>query len=92
MTIPTLLFALLIAVGYAALYHLVRGGGVGRLLFYVALTMAGFALGHAIGLWQGWVFFPLGALNLGLSSVGSLLLLVLGDWLSRIEADQESTV
>jgi hypothetical protein len=60
MTLPALLFALLVA------------------LFY--------GLGHLIGIWRGWTVLPLGALNLGLSSLGSVMVLIFGDWLSRIEA------
>lgn len=92
MTTPSLLFALFIALMYGALYHLLRGGGFWRLLFYLLLSTAGFAAGHLIGLWRGWFVFPLGSLNVGLSSAGSLLLLILGDWLSRIETNRESTV
>lgn len=86
MTSPALLFALLVAFFYGALYHLIRGGGFWRLLFHFSLSIAGFILGHLIGIWREWAFLPLGALNLGLSSLGSFVLLVLGDWLSRIEA------
>ncbi len=86
MTSPALLFALLVALFYGALYHLIRGGGFWRLLFYFSLSIAGFILGHLIGFWREWTFLPLGALNLGLASLGSFVLLVLGDWLSRIEA------
>ena len=86
MTLPTILFALIIALLYGALYHLLRGGGFWRLVLYLGLSVLGFAIGHLVGLWRGWVFAPLGSLNLGISSVGSLVVLVLGDWLSRIEA------
>ena len=86
MTLPTILFALIVALLYGALYHLLRGGGFWRLFFYLGLSVLGFAIGHLVGLWRGWVFAPLGSLNLGISSVGSLVVLVLGDWLSRIEA------
>jgi hypothetical protein len=85
MTLPTILFALLIALLYGALYHLIRNGGFWRLFLYFTLSIVGFTAGHWIGIWRGWTFLPLGALNLGLSSLGSLLTLVIGDWLSRIE-------
>jgi hypothetical protein len=92
MSTPSLVVALIIALAYGALYHFIRNGGVWRLLFYAGLSVTGFVIGHLIGLWRGWVFFPIGALNLGMASVGSLVTLLLGDWLSRIESDQESTV
>lgn len=92
MTLPALLFSVLITLLYGSLYHLIRGGGFWRLLLYVVLSTFGFTLGHLIGLWRGWVWIPLGSINLGVSSVGSFLLLLFGDWLSRIEAEQESKV
>jgi len=92
MTLPILLLALLIALLYGALYHLFRGGGFWRLLLYLGLSILGFGIGHLIGIWRGWIFFPLGSLNLGMCSVGSVVVLVLGDWLSRIGAGHESKV
>jgi hypothetical protein len=86
MTLPTLLFGLLVALLYGALYHLIRGGGFWRLLFFFSLSIAGFIAGHWIGIWREWTFLPLGSLNLGLSTLGSFILLAFGDWLSRIEA------
>ena len=85
MTFPALLLALLIALLYGALYHLLRGGSPWRLPLYFFLSSAGFGIGHLIGLWRGWTLIPLGSLNLGLSSLGSILILILGDWLSRTE-------
>lgn len=92
MTVPALLFALLVALLYGALYHFVRGGGFGRLLLFFILSIMGFVLGHLVGLWRGWVWIPVGSINLGVSSIGSLLILVLGDWLTRIEIRDESKV
>src|SRR5829696_3524315 len=87
MTVPTLLFALLIALLYGSLYHLIRGGGFWRLLLNLFLSLFGFGLGHLLGIWRGWILLPFGSINVGMSSIGSLLLLLLGDWLSRIEGD-----
>jgi hypothetical protein len=86
MTLPTLLFAFLVALFYGALYHLIRGGGFWRLILFFGLSVFGFGMGHLIGLWRGWIFIPLGSLNFGLSSLGSIMVLMLGDWLSRVEA------
>ena len=92
MTLPTVLFAFLIALFYGALYHLIRSGGFWRLVLYFTLSTIGFAIGHLVGMWRGWSFLPLGTLNLGLSSLGSFVILILGDWLSRIEAKGGSKV
>ena len=92
MTIPSILFALVIASFYGVLYHFIRNGGFWRLLFCIGMSVIGFGVGHLIGLWRGWFLIPLGSINLGLSSLGSLIFLVGGDWLSRIESKPQSTV
>lgn len=92
MTLPTLLLALLIALFYGTFYHLVRGGSFWRLLLYLALSVSGFVLGHLVGAWRNWVFIPIGTMNLGLASVGSFILLILGDWLSRVEENPRGKV
>lgn len=84
MTLPALIIAALVASLYGALYHLIRGGGPGRLLLYLMLSWIGFTLGHLAGIWLGWLFFPLGTINLGLSTLGSVLVLVVGDWITRV--------
>lgn len=90
MTIPSLLLALLIASLYGVLYHLIRGGGLGRLLLFLIFGWTGFTVGYLVGVWRGWVLLPLGELNLGLSTLGSLLLLILGDWVSSIRSLSDS--
>ena len=92
MTLPAILFSLLIALLYGALYHLVRDGGFWRLILFCFLSVLGFTLGHLVGLWRGWVWIPLGTINLGVSTIGSFLVLLLGDWLSRFETGLESKV
>ena len=84
MTIPSLIFAFLIASLYGVLYHLIRGGGLGRLLLFLVFGWTGFVLGHLLGIWQGWVLIPIGELNFGMSTLGSLFFLVGGDWVSRV--------
>ena len=92
MTIPSILFALFIALLYGALYHLFRGGGFWRLIFYLGLSMLGFALGYLTGYWLGLLLIPIGSMDLGSASIGSLIFLVGGDWLSCIEVKPESKV
>lgn len=90
MTLPSFLLALIIALLYGALYHLLRNGGVGHLFMDLALSVIGFGVGQLIGDWLHWDFMPLGQLNLGLASISSLFILIIGDWLSRIEGSPES--
>ena len=92
MTVPAILFSLLLALLYGALYHLIRDGGFWRLILFLVLSVFGFALGYLVGVWRGWVWIPVGTINLGLSTAGSFLILLLGDWLTHFEGSQESKV
>jgi len=92
MSTPALLIGFLIASLYGALYHLARDGGFWRLLLYLLLAWAGFAAGHYLGLWLNWVLLPLGSWNFGAATIGSLIFLGLGDWLSRMEIKRKSKV
>lgn len=84
MTIPSLLFALLIALALGALCHLIRGGDWSHLLAYLVMSTLGFAAGHFIALWRGWVLFQVGPLNLGAEIAGALVFLALTDWLIHL--------
>ena len=92
MNTSSVILGLVIALAYGALYHLLRNGGFWRLLLYLILSVVGFAAGYFIGNWLGWLIFPLGSIDLGASSIGSLIFLVAGDWLSRIDDKPQSTV
>ncbi len=84
MTIPSLLFALLIALLLGALYHFIRDGGLGHLAIYLLASVLGFIVGHLIGLWRGWVLFEFGPLNLGMGIAGGLASLLLADYLLHL--------
>ena len=92
MTLPLTLFALLIALLCGALFHILRGGSGWRLLLYFGLSILGFAVGQALSMWRGWYLLTFGALDIGVGMIGSLVFLVLGDWLSRIEAGDKNSV
>jgi hypothetical protein len=86
MTLPAILFGLVIAILAAALFHILHGGDGWRLLLYGVLSVAGFALGQWVSIASGWGVYLFGMLDIGMGAVGSAVLLVLGDWLSRVEA------
>jgi hypothetical protein len=92
MTIPLLLIALLIALLCGAVFLLLRGGSGWRLLLYFGLSALGLAVGQGISAWRGWHLWMLGALDIGMSVIGSLIFLALGDWLTRIDRKKESSV
>lgn len=87
MTIPGILLGSLIAASYGALFHLIRGGGFGRLLLYLFLAELGFWGGQILGKIVNWKFLVVGPLNLGLASVGAILFLLFGYFLSLIQTE-----
>lgn len=85
MTTPIFLLGLLLATLYGTAFHFWRGGGLGRLVLYVVLSIAGFWAGHLLATAQTWNIFQLGALQLGGATVGSAFFLLVGHWLSKIQ-------
>lgn len=85
MTMPAYALGIVYALLIGSLFHVWRNGGAGRLLFSLVLSVAGAAAGQWFGSWQNWVVFPVGPLNLGLVTLGSLLFLGIGNWLSLVE-------
>ena len=85
MTLPALLFGFLIASLCGAVFHLWQGGSLGRLLLHQALSQAGFWVGHLLGKHWGWNFFSLGPLWLGTATLGAIVSLALGHWLSLVD-------
>lgn len=70
---------------YGSLFHLWRGGGVGRLIFYIALSWIGFWIGHWLGLSFDLTVGKIGALQFLTATIGSVLCLLIGHWLSLVQ-------
>jgi hypothetical protein len=64
MTVHTFLLILLIGSSFGFGYHIIRGGGLGRLALYWFTACSSFLLGHLLGEWLNWQFFRIGMLNL----------------------------
>jgi len=92
MTLPTLLFALLITLLCGVLFHILRGGSGWYLLLYFGLSMLGFAVGQWISFARGWHLLIFGPLDIGMGMIGSAVFLALGEWLSRIESNNKNSV
>ncbi|HIE58066.1 MAG TPA: hypothetical protein EYP88_07555 [Anaerolineales bacterium] len=89
MTLPSILIGIVISSLYATSFHLWRGGGPGRLFFYIIMAWIGFWIGHLIGNALGWTFFSLGPLRLGTATLGTAFTLGLGYWLSLVETEAQ---
>ena len=83
MTLPAILFGLVIALLTGALYHALRGGDGGRLLWFLAAGILGFLAGQALSVFLGWELFRFGWLDVGMGVVASIVLLIGADWLTR---------
>lgn len=79
---PVLLLGLIISILYGSLFHLWRGGGPARLLYYLILSVLGFWAGHFLASYLDLRFDSLGQIHLGTASLGSLLFLIGGYWLA----------
>ena len=88
-TLPTLVFGLLIASLYGALFHLFIGGGIGRLVLFLFLSWVGFLVGQLLASYLGWTFDLIGPLHVGTSTLSSFTFLITGYWLSRFEVGQQ---
>jgi hypothetical protein len=87
MTIPALLFGMLISTLLGAVFHLWKNGGFGRLILYLILAWIGFWAGHLLAISQGWDFANIGPLRLGWAIIICGLTLYGGYWLSLIKQE-----
>ncbi len=89
MTLPAILFGMVLSSAYGAAFHFWKGGRMNKLILFVALAWAGFWTGHIVGGLIGWRFAAVGPLNTGMATLGSVVFLFVGEWLSRVEISQK---
>jgi uncharacterized membrane protein YeaQ/YmgE (transglycosylase-associated protein family) len=89
MTLPSFLFGMLISTFYGTVFHFWKRGGLGRWLLFLILSWVGFWAGHFLAGRMGWTFDSLGPLHLGTATLGSLLFLFIGYWLSLVEVERK---
>jgi hypothetical protein len=83
MTVPAILFGLLLSTLYGAAFHFWRGGSLGKLLLYILLSWFGFWTGHGISSATKMSFGDVGPLHFGMATLGSIIFLAAGAWLSE---------
>ena len=88
MTIPAFIFGILLSTLYGVAFHLLFGGGPVRLILYILLSWSGFWIGHTLAAGLGITFGSLGPLHLVIATLGSLVFLLLGYWLSLVEINK----
>jgi len=85
MTLPALLFGIILSSAYGAAFHFWKGGSLLKLALFVILAWLGFWAGHIAGSAIGWSFAAIGPINAGMATLGSALFLFVGEWLGRVE-------
>ncbi len=90
MSIPTLFLGLVLSTLYGSLFHLWRGGNAGRFLLYLILAWIGFWIGQLIGTYLNVSFDTLGQLHIFISTLGSVVFLAAGYWLSLVQVETKS--
>jgi hypothetical protein len=83
MTLSTILFGFICALLMGSGFHLWKGGGLGRLIQYLVVSILGFWLGQFLAVFFQWQLVPVGALQFGFSLTGSGLFLLLAFWLGN---------
>jgi hypothetical protein len=90
MNTPILLLGFVISTLYGAAFHYWRGGSLMRLVLYVVLSWAGFWVGNYVGGMLNFTFWSIGILHAGAATIGSLLFLLGGYWLSLVGGQYSS--
>ncbi len=89
MTIPSILLGIVISTITGSVFHLWRGGNLGRLILYLILGWIGFWLGHFLASASGMPIGRIGPLFAGPGVAGSILFLFGGYWLSNVRGDEK---
>jgi uncharacterized membrane protein YeaQ/YmgE (transglycosylase-associated protein family) len=90
MSLPTLILGFILSTLYGALFHLWKGGNAGRLLLYLILAWVGFWVGQFVGNLFNLTIDTLGQLHLLAATLGSIILLAIGYWLSLVQVDRKT--
>lgn len=88
MSLPAILLGVVVGCLVGAFYHLWRGGGPGRIVFFLVLALIGFFSGTFLANLNGLAFWQIGQLDIGFGALGALLVLGLGDWLTLINTQE----
>jgi len=90
-TLHGFILGLCIASACAFFFHILRGGSLKRLAFYLASAWIGFFSGHLLGELISWQFLRLGSINLFPALLGTILSLVLTAILVKPNSSQKKT-
>jgi|Deesub1362A_J573_1020465.scaffolds.fasta_scaffold05372_4 hypothetical protein len=90
MTAPAALYGLIIASICGFAFHFIRGGGLSRLLLYLATAWLSFFTGHFVGEWLNWRLARFGPLNLFPAVLAAIIGMLLASFLAGPEKGKPS--
>ncbi len=83
MNIPAILIGVIFAALLGSLFHLIMGGGLGRLILFLLAGEAGFWVGQIVAERTNWNLVNVGMFHLDAALLGCLFFLLLAHWLSQ---------
>ncbi len=90
MTVPGIYLSLLISTGLGLLFHLIRGGSLGRLVLYLAAAWIAFLAGHFVAEWLDWNFVRVGSINIFAAVLAAVIGLLAAALLAGPERSRRS--
>lgn len=91
MTSPSILFGIILSTFYGVIFHLFKGGSLGRLGVYIIFSWMGFWIGQLFAELLNIDFLTIGTIHAGIASIFSWIFIVVSHWLSHIEINQRPT-
>jgi len=91
-TLPAILFGLVVAGLVGSTFHLIRGGSGRALLFSLFLSILGFIAGQGAGIYFGVRVFAFGFLDIGMGVIGSMVFLGGVDAFGRLRNRNKTSV
>ncbi|HUF37263.1 MAG TPA: hypothetical protein VMN57_01960 [Anaerolineales bacterium] len=81
MTLPAIVFGVVLSTFFGVVFHLWRGGGLRKLAILIVLAWGGFWIGQVAGAALDLTLGRVGTLLLGTATAGSFFVLVIGNWI-----------
>jgi hypothetical protein len=81
MTLPAVALGVVLSTLYGTVFHFWRGGGLRKLAILILLSWIGFWAGQVAGAALNVTIGRVGTLLLGTATAGSILVLVIGNWI-----------
>jgi hypothetical protein len=89
MPTPAVILGFILATLYGAVFHLIMGGELRRMAFFLLASWLGFALGQLFGTLGGFKLLSIGQINTFSATLGAWLALLAAHFLTNAPKRQE---